>query len=235
MKKPNVIEPDPLHHACLSIPAYALAYAPLAAAELNYETYRHSKKSDPPRFYDARDRLTNARQAWERWTLAHHNAVIGPVMRRLAAERESLNHAPSAIVERVTRLEALYRVTLDDRELYFERTGHRDPHFSIILAPRHAVLATLLGYLERAGLAVMLEHWEGWAKDRLDELHPTDSEFIELPKGHPSGKSGYIQGFELLPELPTKWMATPLPLTRSQRYQAKKKAERLAVANLDGQ
>jgi hypothetical protein len=196
----------------------------LQKAEQQYGLDKNTKKSDPPRFYAARDAVMAARRTFNMKTGVISLQVTEKRVRDEEVEKRREAATPAgqaaalqALVQQVIRLERAYRLSLDHQECVegiWEGQAlpgatilpllPGTPAFSIFVH-QHSVYRAMLSVLVTGGPAGLKDAWEEWGRSaqrdaarRGDALRyltvTTESTFVQVQTA--SGKDGYMEHFE---------------------------------------
>jgi len=171
-------------------PGYASAYAELADAEAFYALYRHSKKSNPPKFYEARDRLAEARRTFDFSTVVKQ--IEWTEASRLSSERRAAEEAEQAspagmarFAEEIVKAEGRYRHSLDSDTCLSGLSGHDGmPGLAFsgvgakplplegdarqIFTHRHSIYCAMVSVLVHRGPAGLREAWAEWGQRAIE-------------------------------------------------------------------
>ncbi len=213
-------------------------YEKVEAAEAYY--LLHNKKGDPV-FRDAISAVRQARSTF-RMKVNMLYMTVGPTLpkppltpeeqadadRRNAARQERVANAQLYLAENIANNEALWRAVLDQPERFqlpVELQTEGVNNGTAIITHRHAIYATMLGFLQREGLAGLSREWSEWGCETLRRsLKLTEQCFVSTVSIWERGK-GYQEvetGEEYSNRDPIDRMPAPKPKpTKAEREEEK--------------
>ena len=171
---------DSIFLACQGDEPALSAYSALQSAEQQYIRDKNTKKSDPPRFYAARDAVMAARHTFIlktgviRLQVTHTKVMDEAVAERLeAATPAGQARIIKAITLNVVRMERAYRLSLDRNECLEGIDGCGALPMATVLplyegTPAHALFVHQHS-IYRAMLSILVKKGPGGLKDAMDE------------------------------------------------------------------